>query len=71
MQQHSEDRYEETTKKIADWLGFELNEQTKKKQYFDPNRSINNTCTWKRVKCNPAEIKYIEKELNEYLYSFT
>lgn len=64
-------KYEETTKKIADWLGFELNEQTKKKQYFDPNRSINNTCTWKRVKCNPAEIKYIEKELNEYLYSFT
>ena len=26
-------KYDETTKKIANWLGFELKEQTKKKQY--------------------------------------
>lgn len=57
-------------KKIANWLGFELKEQTKKKQYFDPSRSINNTYTWKKVKCNLAEIEYIENELGEYLYSF-
>lgn len=63
-------KYDETTKKIANWLGFELKEQTKKKQYFDPSRSINNTYTWKKVKCNPAEIKYIENELGEYLYRF-
>ena len=63
-------KYDETTKKIANWLGFELKEQTKKKQYFDPSRSINNTYTWKKVKCNLAEIEYIENELGEYLYSF-
>ena len=63
-------KYDETTKKIANLLGFELKEQTKKKQYFDPRRSINNTYTWKKVKCNLAEIEYIENELGEYLYSF-
>ena len=63
-------KYDETTKKIANWLGFELKEQTKKKQYFEPRRSINNTYTWKKVKCNLAEIEYIENELGEYLYSF-
>ena len=34
------------------------------------SRSINNTYTWKKVKCNLAEIEYIENELGEYLYSF-
>ena len=63
-------KYDETAKKIANWLGLELKEQTKKKQYFDPSRSINNTYTWRKVKCNLAEIEYIENELGEYLYSF-
>ena len=62
--------HDETAKKIANWLGFELKDQTKKKQCFDPSRSINNTYTWKKVKCNPAEIEYIENELGEYLYGF-
>lgn len=63
-------KYDETAKKIANWLGLEPKEQIKKKQYFDPSRSINNTYTWKKVKCNLAEIEYIENELGEYLYGF-
>ena len=63
-------KYDETAKKIANWLGLELKEHIKKKQCFDPSRSINNTYTWKKVKCNLAEIEYIENELGEYLYGF-
>ena len=56
--------------KIANWLGLEQKDHIKKKQCFDPSRSINNTYTWKKVKCNLAEIEYIENELGEYLYGF-
>ena len=63
-------KYDDITKKIANWLGLELKAQTKKGQYFDPSRSVRNTCTWKKVKCDPAEIEYIENKLGEYLYNF-
>lgn len=62
--------YEETAKKISEWLELDLNEQSKIKQYFDPKRSRKNTHTWKKIKCNLEEIDYIEHELKEYLYSF-
>ena len=63
-------KYDETAQKIVDWLGLELKEQNKKKKYFNPERSIRNTLTWKKMKCDPMEIKYIEDELREYLYNF-
>lgn len=63
-------KYDETATKIANWLGFEMSDQTKKMQNFDPKRSIRNTCTWKRFKCDMNEIRFIEKELKEYLYNF-
>ena len=64
-------RYEETAQKISDWLGLDLNEQNKKKQYFNPERSRKNTHMWKKIKCDMKEIEYIEHELKEYLYTFT
>ena len=63
-------RYEETAQKISDWLGLDLNEQNKKKQCFNPERSRENTHTWKKIKCDMKEIEYIEHELKEYLYTF-
>ena len=63
-------KYDETAIKIANWLGLEMSDQTKKMQNFDPKRSIRNTCTWKRFKCDMNEIHFIEKELKEYLYNF-
>lgn len=64
-------RYEETSKKIIEWLGLSLEDQTEKKKIFNPEISINNTFTWKKIDCNLSEIKYIEKELKEYLYDFS
>ena len=40
------------------------------RKYFIPEKSINNTQTWKRYPCDMAEIAYIEQELKQYLYDF-
>ena len=40
------------------------------RKYFNPERSIKNTQTWKKIDCDQQEIAYIEKELKEYLYDF-
>ena len=63
-------KYDETAKKIERWLEFKSDEHNRKKQYFDPDRSIKNTLTWKKNKCDLMEIRYIENELKEYLYDF-
>ena len=63
-------RYNETTARINTWLGLDEKDHTEKFKFFNPGVSINNTQTWKKVKCDENEIRYIEKELGEYLYDF-
>lgn len=63
-------KYDETTKRIAGWLELDEEEHNQKFRYFNPRISIRNTQTWKTVKCDMNEVRYIEKELKEYLYPF-
>jgi len=60
--------YENTTKKIIDYLGL-LN-HIEPKKYFNPKISIANTQVYKCFNRYFEDIKYIEKELSEYLYDF-
>lgn len=63
-------RYEETKKVLIEWLGFREEQHHQKNKFFNPSLSIKNTQTWKNISCNQDEIRFIEKELSEYLYSF-
>ena len=61
-------RYDESVKKIEEFL--DLHGHVRKKEIFDPARSINNT---QLIRLHPEDAKnidYIEKELPEYLYHF-
>lgn len=62
--------YDETTREIAEWLELSEKDHLYKYKYFNPERSIKNTQTWKKIDCDQHEIAYIEKELKEYLYDF-
>lgn len=62
--------YNETTGRISEWLGLDEAHHSKKKQMFDPQRSVRNTQMWKHAECDKKEIEYIERELAEYLYHF-
>ena len=61
--------YEETTKKIRDFLNFPENPNPK--SIFDPVMSMSNTQLWKRFPQFAKDIEYIEKELSEYLFDYT
>lgn len=63
-------KYDETTRKVACWLGLDLKDQNRKKQIFNPDRSKNNTKTWNKYPQAKEEIAYVSKELAEYLYDF-
>lgn len=62
--------YEETTNKIEKFL--KCSNHKYKKKYFKPEKSINNTQLFNNPKYSHCseEIKYIEKELPEYLFDF-
>ncbi len=60
--------YEKMEKKLASFLGLDPTKHTRRRQVFNPDVSIKNTRTWEKVKCDPAEISVIERELEEYLY---
>ena len=62
-------KYDETTKKVTDFLGIGANPNPK--TIFIPERSMANTQLFKRFKEFESDIKYIEKELSAYLYDFT
>ena len=60
--------YDEATKKVRDFL--HLGDNPNPKSVFDPALSIANTQVWKRYPEYQEDIKYIEKELKEYLFDF-
>lgn len=70
---HFEDmiyKYEETKKKLFDFVGIRETDHTFPKTKFDPARSIRNTNVVTRYPGNESDIRYIEKELNDYIYEF-
>ena len=63
-------KYDDTTKRMAEWVGINVENNTKKKTIFDPSKSIKNTKLWIGKKEYEKEIEYISTELSEYLYSY-
>lgn len=63
-------KYNDTIQKIMDWLNLRSIDHTNKGQYFNPIKSMNNTMTWKSIKCDKRDIEFIERELPDYLYKF-
>ncbi len=60
--------YGKTIQKIFTKVGVDPRQHIKKKQYFNPAQSEVNVGAWKRIG-DSNEIKLIEKELKEYLYT--
>lgn len=61
--------YADTTAKIRKFLN--LGENPNPKSIFDPAISMPNTQVWKRFPQFAEDIKYIERELPEYLFDYT
>jgi hypothetical protein len=60
--------YEDTVQEILLKVDVDSHLHIKKKQYFDPAQSKKNVGIWKRMQ-DSKEIKLIEKELKDYLYT--
>ncbi len=60
--------YEETKKKLLDFCNVNPGSWTRK--IFEPDKSMHNTQLFKRYPEYDADIEYISKELQEYLYPF-
>lgn len=63
-------RYDETIEKIFTDLNWSADRHVRKKQFFDPQKSINNTQLFNRNPEYYEESKIIENELKEFLYDF-
>lgn len=60
--------YEDTIEKIIEFIGINKDTHIEKLKYFNPERSLKNTCLWKKNTIYNDEIEYIEKQLSEYCY---
>ena len=70
---HFEDliyNYDKCLKIIYQDLGITVEKHVRKKMRFDPDISINNTQTFRKSQKYFEEAKYIENNLEEYLYDF-
>jgi hypothetical protein len=68
---HYEDlvlNYDKTAQLIFDAVGIDSRRHVNKRKHFDPDKSVKNVGVWKAIK-DKEEIKLIEKELKEYLYT--
>lgn len=64
-------KYGQIVPEIEKWVGLKEEDHTRSKKIFNPKESLQNTQTWLKYRCNINEIKYIEKELKDYLYDFS
>lgn len=62
--------YEETVKKVEQFVGLDSKDHTKQFTRLNPKRSVVNTQIFKRDKRFEDDIKKIEKLLPEFLYDF-
>lgn len=60
--------YDAIIERIEKWLGINSSMHIDKLKKLNPKKSINNTRIWEKNDVNQEEIKYIEKELKEYIY---
>lgn len=61
-------KYENTKEQIEKFLG--IKEHIYKNRFFDPNISIGNVMLFNRYEQYHNDIRFIEKEIPEYIYSF-
>lgn len=62
--------YENSLRKLKQFLEFKDEEHTKKQQFFNPEKSIKNTYKFKNYPQWKDDILKIEKELSDYCYNF-
>jgi len=62
--------YENATKKIMNFVGFNESQHIYPKKYFNPDRSIKGSQVYKKIPGHHEEIKYISEALSEYLFDF-
>ena len=63
-------KYEETIKKVINFLGIPEENWIKKGEFFKPEISIKNTKQWLSYPDKKDEISVIERELKDYLYPY-
>lgn len=63
-------KYDETVKKIFDFCGIESERHTRKKQVFDPDKSINNTQVFNIVEGADGICERIKEKLPDLIYKF-
>ncbi|NLK22330.1 MAG: hypothetical protein GX308_09730 [Epulopiscium sp.] len=61
-------RYEETSNMLINFIGLKKENHTLKKEFFNPEISIKNTRVYLTYPELKADVEYIEKHLEEYLY---
>ncbi len=62
--------YDETIKKVIDFIGLDPADHVFKKKHFNPDYSIRNTKLWEKTEQYKEEILKIETELQEYCYKY-
>ena len=62
-------KYEETTKKLCDWLGLDAKDHARPLQKLNPERSKKNTRLWLKYNVD-NEMETIERNLSEYIYKY-
>ena len=60
--------YDKTVQELFTRVGINSSLHTKKKKFFNPVQSSKNVGIWKKIR-NSEEIKLIEKELKDHLYT--
>ena len=64
-------KYDYTVNSIEKWLNLKSTNHKETKKYFDPQESKKNTKTWLKYTNEKKNIKYIEKQLRNYLYDYS
>lgn len=63
-------KYDNTIENIEMWLGIDKSSHINKKNKLDPNKSKKNTKLWEYISGCEDDVRYIEKELSKYIYSY-
>lgn len=62
--------YEETSRKLIDFVGLKPENHIRKKTVFVPEKSKQNTKVYVNYPVYKSDIEYIESELEEFLYNY-
>ena len=62
--------YDNTTRRLIEFVGLDVSEHVRPKTVFDPSRSVKNTNLMSKYPQAAKEIEYITAELKDYLYDF-